>query len=560
MDLFFYDSSGGMGSGTYRNQVRFIVKESGFDGYLDTNRVHNVRLETYANSGLVWTHQWNLLDNLVMIGSDVYAEFNFPPPAVSNALHDVYYGRVTLTCEFLQPPEVKRVSVQASEFIVSLTAQPGSRFVQLLSTNLTGTNSWIPIGTNQVEVTAANFGGRQTLSLASLISTETNSAFFHYWPIDYFGANQAVNNYILVVGQSNARGIGQPLSTNQPYHNLMWQGGVLSTGETNETEVLTGFTPLLEAKRETFCTSFASQLIDFAGQRWGTAIGNFAKGGAAYSVLKKGGTGSNYANSIISVQTATNLLTAARVPGILVNHGESDGPNDYEFKAEEWQTDYQADIPAITGQPGILPMFHTLPIGPPDDSGYDVLRAHEKNPLLTVLVGPTYHLIHIDEYHMTNTAMVTVGEYYAKAFYHRVVLGETYSPLRPLSVTNVGTNIIVQFTGHVGRLVFDETTVSNPGNYGFTYTDAGTDPPTISSVTITDADAGIVTVALTGSPTTNVNKLLKYAAQPFGPPPYTPAPNGLARGNLRDSDPTVGRDGQRLYNWCVNFSRRFDLP
>ena len=98
-------------------------------------------------------------------------------------------------------------------------------------------------------------------------------------------------------------------------------------------------------------------------------------------------------------------------------------------------------------------------------------------------------------------------------------------------------------------LVFDTTRVSDPGHFGFEYTDDSGNPPAIQSVRIVDEDT--VRISLSSVPLATARKSVRYAYT--GTAGQGGGPQTGARGNLRDSDPTPSMHGNRLCNWAVHF-------
>lgn len=192
-------------------------------------------------------------------------------------------------------------------------------------------------------------------------------------------------------------------------------------------------------------------------------------------------------------------------------HGETDSASTtYQADIEQWQIDYENDIKAITGQSGIIPIFHSQnsSFGSIPKAAYAMLSAYEANPSKSILVGPKYFLQYaVDGVHLTNHSYRRLGEYYAKAWNKVIVQGGVWSPLRPISQVLNGKNIDITFTGNVGDLVLDTTLVSNPGNYGFLYSDSTTSA-TISSVNLIGSDK--VRITLSNTPT-GTNKKITYA-------------------------------------------------
>ncbi|MEQ1851255.1 MAG: hypothetical protein ABMA01_06650 [Chthoniobacteraceae bacterium] len=294
-----------------------------------------------------------------------------------------------------------------------------------------------------------------------------------------------------------------------------------------------------------------------------TIITNMASGAAAYSVLKKNGTGFNYVNSLEAISDIKAFAdishTGMEVPGLLNVHGETDLTSvTYQGDLEEWRADYDADIKAITGQTRNVVMFSSQPSswtylggsGPPNSS-IAMLAAHTADPTTHTLVCPKYFIAHnIDGVHLTNVGYRMLGAYYGKAWFHRIILGEAWHPLYPATVTRHGGRITATFDGRVGNLVFDTSAVSDPGNYGFEWSQTGGTPQTISSVTLSNNNMTVL-ITLTGDPGSTTTERLRYAYT--GIPGNSGGPTTGPRGCLRDSDPATGYSGGNLYNWCVHF-------
>ncbi len=317
---------------------------------------------------------------------------------------------------------------------------------------------------------------------------------------------------------------------------------------------LTSLVPLLEATTETPASAAANGMITANNEGQTVIASGHGVSGTAYSGIKKSGSTSAFANGMAQITAAKALALAAgktyRVSAVMVIHGETDhqnGNSNYQANLVEFQGNYETDAKAITGQTGIIPMFicqvaswtkygQTTSLIPGAQIG-----AAEANPTKIFLVCPKYFLPYqTDGIHLTNTGEMRLGQYYAKAI-AAVLAGGSWQPVRPLTVTRSGAIITVKFNVPAGQLVFDTTNVTNPGNYGFEYTDAGT-PPAISNVQITDFDTVQITLASTPS---GSSKKIRYAWT--GTANANAGPTTGARGCLRDTD--------TLPNWCVNFEK-----
>jgi hypothetical protein len=293
---------------------------------------------------------------------------------------------------------------------------------------------------------------------------------------------------------------------------------------------------------------------------------NWAIGGYPYSFLKKNGFSPAYANSIESVRRALLYAplshTGVKVPGLISVHGESDSQSaTYQTDIRAWQADYQADINAVTGRADTIPIFHSqnsawtsASLATVTGAPYAMLSEHETNPTKTILVCSKYFLTHAaDGLHLVAASYRILGEYYGKAWYQHIVQGVQWEPLRPISQVRSGATITVSFTGRVGNLVLDTTTVSDPGNYGFEWVQTGGTAQTISSVALS-GDSTQVIITLSGDPGTPATQRLRYAYT--GTPGNSGGPTTGPRGCVHDSDTTVGiGSGATLVNWLVHFDK-----
>ncbi len=382
-------------------------------------------------------------------------------------------------------------------------------------------------------------------------------------------------NHVLGTGQSLSVGaVGGPvLSTTQPYANLMF-----STGVRTSTTNLDASAPLVEGSPinatntavETLSSGFANLVTKMAreellvGQPAGKTshdlfVSIHGVGGTAYAGLKKGTQ--PFTIAMAQVTAAKSLAQAAGksyvVRAVTNVHGESDhiaNNAGYEANLVEWQKDYETDVKAITGQSEPIPMLHSQfssfsKFGQTTSAIVSMQTAASvKSNGKIVLVGAKYHLPYVaDGVHLTNEGYRQMGEEYAKV-YRRVVLeGRPWEPLRPLSITRAGAVITVKLAVPVPPLVLDKTLVSDPGNYGFAYVDAGP-TPAITNVEVTASDT--VTITLASAPTA-ANGRVRYAFT--GTAGANAGPTTGPRGNLRDSDATPSRHGYKLFNWCIHF-------
>lgn len=319
---------------------------------------------------------------------------------------------------------------------------------------------------------------------------------------------------------------------------------------------------LKEQIYETLCSSFAAQDVK-TNPRKLVMIGS-AMGGMVYSRLKKGGSTGVYEKIIKQIKTLLNYPLKPTYKAVFVIHGEGDGNignAEYDINLAEWLDDFTGDIQTLTGQTE-QPVMLTCQTS--SVAGYKKtaetrhqfttpflqLKASATHPRI-FLVCPKYQFSYKDYAHILANDTKWLGEYYAKV--KRIVVdeGKDWLGLRPKSLLKIDNRTVeIEFHVPVAPLVFDEALVSNPGNYGFNLYNAGS--VKIASVALI---AEQNKVRITATDDIPKDATITYAFD-----------NGVggksgkaegARGNLRDSDPTVSSDGKfNLYNWAF----AFELP
>lgn len=369
-------------------------------------------------------------------------------------------------------------------------------------------------------------------------------------------------HHLLISGQSLSCGATSPVvSAAQIYGNLSFNTGVRAGGAG-----LTGFVPLVEtwdgSQGETIASGLANMIAEQA-QQLGEAHVMLASahgvGGQPYAALKKGTA--PYANGLAQVTAglaiAGTLGKTHAVRALAIVHGESDHVANNLAYADDllaWQSDYEADVAAITGATAPLPMFlcqmssFTKYGSASSRIPAAQLKAARARPDRVFVVGPKYFMPYTDGVHLTGDGERWLGEYYAKAYRKVLIDGERWSPVQPEQVTREGAVITIRFAVPAPPLVFDEVLVSNPGNYGFEFSDASGAPPAITEVALVDAVT--VRVTLASAPVAG-NRRIRYAYTGGAGQPAGPLTG--ARGNLRDSDQTASLNGYLLYNWGVHF-------
>ena len=417
-------------------------------------------------------------------------------------------------------------------------------------------------------------------------------------------------NHVLSTGQSNsvANGGSPVLTTTQPFNNKMFNGGVMTSLNCDGNGCLgydtpTSLVPLTEGDKffnyaiETMSSGLGNEASRLARDLYLTGnpvattqdvmVSLHGRSGNAYPCIRKGGCpgwfpGKAYvlpfSEGILQATDGKRLATAAglsyAVRGVTIIHGESDHygyatlypmagadgtPSKIKNYADamiELQSDYETAIRGVTGQTVPVPLYmaqmHSW-VGDASVSFSAVTRdqylAHKRAPGKVVLVAPTYPLVFGDALHFSNVSNRRLGEYFAKAYAKVTLTGQPWEPLRPSTVTRAGNVITVKFLVPAPPIVLDTTRVSNPGNYGFEYTDGSGAPPAITAVAVTAPDT--VQITLAAAPT-GPNRVVRYAFTRVGGS-TAPGPTTGVRGNLRDSDATPSNYGNELQNWCVTF-------
>jgi hypothetical protein len=362
---------------------------------------------------------------------------------------------------------------------------------------------------------------------------------------------------VLVSGQSLSLGLatGSAVSTSQALGNVFpastYIDGTFQGRTTDVTSWPMG--SLVEATIE----SPRSGLANYYATATGTPLTMYAvgKGGTSWIGLEPGTAAWGW--TIHALESYGARGRGAFV-GLYVVHGEGDASDgttrvDYEAALVEWQ----AGAAAVGVRVGVgsAPLYldqvsswQEFPIGAGTATTavplaqYDAARDF---PGYVVLVGPKYQYTYQgDGIHLTAAESRRMGAMAGKV----VAYGPTWEPLWPSTtspITRHGAVITIPMHVPVPPMVLDTTNVTDPGSYGFTYTDDGT-PPAISSVAL---DGSNVVVTLASTPT-GANKKIRYAlaTTALANAGRTTGP----RGCLRDSDPATWSSGA-LYNWAVHF-------
>ena len=317
---------------------------------------------------------------------------------------------------------------------------------------------------------------------------------------------------------------------------------------------------------------------------------NACDGGEEIEDLDKGSD--PYQNLLVMLLKARDLavntygLDGVDAPCHFWTQGESDALNEtlssYQTYLETYHSDLKTDVASILQAPLAtlvsnvetstatlvsylasytpdaidLPMIVDQMATRDTGIGYEVslaqLEASRDNADIH-LSTPKYFLPYIDTVHLTKEGYALLGEYNARCA-RRVLAGQTWTGLRPTSVTRSGAVITVAFDiPENGSLAWDTTTLpaGEADDYGFVYeVETGT-APAISSVAIV---GNTVEVTLASTPSGVTGETLSYAYDGPGDGGGSGIAPG-AWGNLKSTsrDPSQYYPDRMLDHWCVVF-------
>ena len=402
-------------------------------------------------------------------------------------------------------------------------------------------------------------------------------------PFDWMG--------VIGSGQSLAVGnLGVPTSVVQsPYHNLKMSTGRVIAPPFDDRDPSLAMVPLVEPIRtliplsgfpsaypanifgETPHTFMANQVSAlFAAAGAGEYVGVHSvigESGQGIAVISKGAqdngrTGRAYAATLFEVKAIKRLATAAGktygVAAIIFTHGEFDATSaTYEAAVHKLWTDYNADLPAITGQTTTIPMLltqqHSAPFGAGSaaESTLAAWRLGVDYPGSFICVGPKYQYQYASEgRHLTTHEYDRMGEKYGQVYYEKIVRGRDWQPLQPKSATKNGAVITVDFNVPVPPLAWDPNIAAphqgaltewSKGR-GFEVKHAGA-RAVIDAVAIAGSQVMITLAANSDGAATGWTVGYANAQDESG---AMAGPTRGRRGQLRDSDPFIPWDAQTI--------------
>jgi hypothetical protein len=222
-----------------------------------------------------------------------------------------------------------------------------------------------------------------------------------------------------------------------------------------------------------------------------------------------------------------------------------------------WQ-DYNADLPAITGQKDKIQMIVSQQNSCADHSASALAqwKVGVDYPADIVCSGPKYQYPTTEGVHLTAEGYRQLGEKYGQVYVQRAILGRDWQPLQPTKVERRGRAIAVHYHVPVPPLVW-ETRFEAPhpsieewkqGN-GFEVSTSIGARVAIASVAISGS-AIVITCASDPGPGAQVGDAMVGEKNRMA----TPSAGTFRWGLLRDSDPFKGAGtGTAQPNYGVAF-------
>lgn len=373
-----------------------------------------------------------------------------------------------------------------------------------------------------------------------------------------------------------------PISTTQPYFNVMFASGVTPSDPDSTLNPIdyNSFVPLIEERDssvhgETPVSGTLNGLVKRIVARGGNEaewqfVGNApGRGGTRISALVKGSA--NYGWMLNQWQAAHDLAQAQgksfSVWHMTWTQGEEDYDQDTSY--EVYLAHFLAlaesigpDAAAITGQ-----SFHPPTVVYQSGSNHDYGRDHiniaraqwqaSRQSDNIIMACPVYPIPpRPNDVHLTADSSFMLGQYYARALDYSLLQGNgsKWRPLEPKSVIWSGTVIDIALHVPYGPVILDTTLVAQAPNQGFDIFEGDAIADIINSVQVVGGNR--IRIALSREAAEGA--VVSYAR---GRPGDSADSGPLLgpRGNIRDShgdlDFYTNSEGDtvRLHNWLVVF-------
>lgn len=374
--------------------------------------------------------------------------------------------------------------------------------------------------------------------------------------------------HIIFLGQSLACGInsGAPVTTQPPSANrvLTLKDGVQLVDEAGvlTSDMVAPFAPLkANVTKEPPCLQAASEVNRSRAlpADSGLLISNHGRGGQGIQSLNKGTI--PYQNSLTAMIAAKAECDSKgwpySVPCISWNQGQHDGgmaAGVYYALLVQLQLDYEADIQAITGQTGRIPMIitqmsnWTAPVYNRSFSNipHEQYQVSLDFPDRFVVSGPQYWLpSNNDGIHLPAASYSRDGTALSGAL-GALIKGEPWLPTACVEAVRSDTKVLLRFNVPEGPLAIDTVNVLDPGFWGLRWIDS-TDSATITAVQLTGFNT--IEVTLSNVPT---------GAQPMigvadiGIAGNRAGPDTGPRTCIRDSSSLLDCSGLPVFNWACH--------
>lgn len=294
----------------------------------------------------------------------------------------------------------------------------------------------------------------------------------------------------------------------------------------------------------------------------GIIAATYAMGGQRIAELSKGTV--KYQNGLDSIEAVRDILAGygmpMTVPFISWRQGESDASQDVTFEyyydaLVQLRADYEADLFAITGQTGTLPMVLDQVSGKIHlteriNVTLAQLQVALDYPDLFICAGPKYQFPYVEDgVHVDSEGSAMLGAKFAEAS-AAARLGERWFPVYATSATRTGTTVTMTFACPNGELTIDDETIPDPGNYGLRWADDGDgNAPEITSVVLVASNTLELELDVEPTGSNGYIGIADFEAV------ATALPNGAAggcRSCLRDDSPINDTNGNPIHHWACH--------
>ncbi|CAI8792215.1 sialate O-acetylesterase [Pseudomonas sp. IT-P218] len=373
--------------------------------------------------------------------------------------------------------------------------------------------------------------------------------------------------HVISLGQSLSCGInsGTPVTQQPPSANriLTIKDGIQLDDEKGvlSADMVAPFKPMVAKTKEPPIMQMAAEInrARYLPATAGLLVSNHGRGGQGITQLNKGTI--PYQNSLTAIAEAKAECDRKgwpyRIPCICWNQGQHDGgmaAGVYYGHLVQLQADYEADIQAITGQTGRIPMVVTQMsnwTAPTYNRSFSNIPHEQYQVALDfpdrfVVAGPQYWLpSNSDGIHLPAVAYSRDGIALAGAV-GAMIKGEQWKPTACVSAVRNGLKVTLRFNVPHGPLVIDTVNVSDPGFWGLRWIDS-TSSASIVATELVGYDA--IEVTLSNEPTGS-SPIIGVAD--IGIASTLAGPTTGPRTCIRDSSPRLDRTGLPVYNWACH--------